>query len=135
MVKTAVAVPPIGGDPGARLAFLSSQLLIMAVDWASTDGGYPRQLRISWRINSSRLRSAIIKADPIRKCDAVGKTRPAMSLSAMIRAMRPHHWLKNGLVFVPILLNHDVFDPAAISHGIVAFIAFSLLASSIYLLN
>ncbi|WP_082767207.1 UbiA family prenyltransferase [Bosea sp. PAMC 26642] len=58
-----------------------------------------------------------------------------MSYSAMIRAMRPHHWLKNGLVFVPILLNHDVFDLNALSHGVVAFIAFSLMASSIYLLN
>lgn len=58
-----------------------------------------------------------------------------MPVPAMIRAMRPHHWLKNGLVFVPILLNHDVFDPAAIGHGFIAFIAFCLLASAIYLLN
>ncbi|MBX9911274.1 MAG: UbiA family prenyltransferase [Beijerinckiaceae bacterium] len=58
-----------------------------------------------------------------------------MSPTAMIRAMRPHHWLKNGLVFVPILLNHDVFDVAAIGHGLIAFVAFSLIASSIYLLN
>jgi len=58
-----------------------------------------------------------------------------MSVTAMIRAMRPHHWLKNGLVFVPILLNHEVFDPTALLHGVVAFVAFSLLASAIYLLN
>lgn len=58
-----------------------------------------------------------------------------MPVPAMIRAMRPHHWLKNGLVFVPILLNHDVFDLAAIGHGFIAFTAFSLLASAIYLLN
>lgn len=58
-----------------------------------------------------------------------------MSVRAMIRAMRPHHWLKNGLVFVPILLNHDVFDLAALGHGATAFVAFSLLASAIYLLN
>lgn len=49
--------------------------------------------------------------------------------------MRPHHWLKNGLVFVPILLNHEVFDPTTLWHGVVAFVAFSLLASAIYLLN
>lgn len=53
----------------------------------------------------------------------------------MIRAMRPHHWLKNGLVFIPILLSHEVFDPAPLWHGVVAFVAFSLLASAIYLLN
>jgi 4-hydroxybenzoate polyprenyltransferase len=58
-----------------------------------------------------------------------------MSVTAMIRAMRPHHWLKNGLVFVPILLNHNVFDLNSIGHGVVAFISFSLMASSIYLLN
>ena len=58
-----------------------------------------------------------------------------MSVKAMIRAMRPHHWLKNGLVFVPILLNHNVFDPYALFCGAVAFFAFSFLASSIYLLN
>ncbi|MGX5735986.1 UbiA family prenyltransferase [Bosea thiooxidans] len=56
-------------------------------------------------------------------------------MTAMIRAMRPHHWLKNGLVFVPILLNHEVFDPTTLWHGVVAFVAFSLLASAIYLLN
>jgi len=58
-----------------------------------------------------------------------------MAVKAMIRAMRPHHWLKNGLVFIPILLNHDVFDLDALKCGVIAFIAFSLLASAIYLLN
>lgn len=58
-----------------------------------------------------------------------------MALPAMLRAMRPHHWAKNGLVFVPILLNHDVFDPKALFYGLIAFVSFSLTASSIYLLN
>lgn len=58
-----------------------------------------------------------------------------MSVTALIRAMRPHHWLKNGLVFIPILLNHDVFDLHALWLGLVAFVAFSLIASAIYLLN
>ncbi len=58
-----------------------------------------------------------------------------MALPAMLRAMRPHHWAKNGLVFVPILLNHDVFDSRALFYGLIAFVSFSLTASSIYLLN
>ncbi|RXT25857.1 hypothetical protein B5U98_04645 [Bosea sp. Tri-39] len=58
-----------------------------------------------------------------------------MALPAMLRAMRPHHWAKNGLVFVPILLNHDVFASKALLYGLVAFVSFSLMASSIYLLN
>ncbi len=66
---------------------------------------------------------------------STGATGRAMSAGALIRAMRPHHWLKNGLVFVPIVLNHDVFDLQALFAGAVAFVAFSLLASAIYLLN
>ncbi len=58
-----------------------------------------------------------------------------MALPAMLRAMRPHHWAKNGLVFVPILLNHDVFASNVLFYGLVAFISFSLMASAIYLLN
>lgn len=65
----------------------------------------------------------------------MGETGLTMSVTAMIRAMRPHHWLKNGLVFVPILLNHDAFDPHALWLGLIAFTAFSLIASAVYLLN
>jgi 4-hydroxybenzoate polyprenyltransferase len=75
---------------------------------------------------------------PVRAaCDRTerGEETRGMVLGAMIRAMRPHHWLKNGLVFVPILLNHEVFDLQSIGQGLVAFVAFSLLASAIYLLN
>lgn len=64
-----------------------------------------------------------------------GRQDGTMALPAMLRAMRPHHWAKNGLVFVPILLNHDVFDAKALFYGLVAFVSFSLMASSIYLLN
>lgn len=50
------------------------------------------------------------------------------------KAIRPHQWLKNLLVFVPMLAAHDL------SFGIfflacVAFISFSLIASSVYVLN
>lgn len=58
-----------------------------------------------------------------------------MAITAMLRAMRPHHWLKNGLVFIPIMLNHDVFDVSALAYGAIAFVSFSLMASAIYLLN
>lgn len=65
----------------------------------------------------------------------VARRAGAFPVTAMVRAMRPHHWLKNGLVFVPILLNHDVFDPLTLAYGAIAFVSFSLMASSIYLMN
>ncbi|MBQ4824485.1 UbiA family prenyltransferase [Leisingera sp. HS039] len=49
-----------------------------------------------------------------------------------IKAMRPHQWLKNLLIFVPALAAHD---PAALLPSFLAFCAFCLAASSIYLIN
>jgi 4-hydroxybenzoate polyprenyltransferase len=54
---------------------------------------------------------------------------------ALLRAMRPHHWLKNTLVFVPILLAYKSLSMAQLGYGLIAFIALSLVASAIYLLN
>lgn len=57
-----------------------------------------------------------------------GRLRP------LLRAMRPHQWLKNVLVVLPLLAAHQ-FTPAAWGQTLMAFAAFSLIASSVYLLN
>ena len=54
---------------------------------------------------------------------------------AFIRAIRPHQWLKNLLIFVPIFLVQRLSDPLSFHQAGMAFIAFSLCASSVYLLN
>ena len=54
---------------------------------------------------------------------------------AVLRAMRIHQWAKNLLVFVPLLTAHLVLDAAAWGKSLLAFAAFSLLASGTYLLN
>ncbi len=51
---------------------------------------------------------------------------------ALLKAMRPRQWLKNLLVFVPMLAGHA---PGGLLDSLVAFVAFSLCASSAYLLN
>jgi 4-hydroxybenzoate polyprenyltransferase len=61
--------------------------------------------------------------------------RSIMQPLSLLRAMRPHHWLKNGLVFVPILLAHELFVFGNFLHGALAFLALSLCASAVYLLN
>ena len=51
---------------------------------------------------------------------------------AMMKALRPHQWSKNLLIFLPMLAAHDVTSlPAALA----AFVAFCLTASSVYLVN
>jgi 4-hydroxybenzoate polyprenyltransferase/phosphoserine phosphatase len=59
---------------------------------------------------------------------------PQPRLSQMLRAMRPHQWLKNVLVFLPALAAHQ-FDGGTLLLALVAFVAFCLTASSVYLLN
>lgn len=56
------------------------------------------------------------------------------ALKPLLKAMRPRQWLKNLLVFVPMLAGHE-FDLWTLNASIVAFVAFSLCASSAYLLN
>lgn len=53
---------------------------------------------------------------------------------AWIKALRAHQWVKNVLIFVPILLAQKL-DAATLFDAVLAFIAFSLCASSVYLLN
>jgi 4-hydroxybenzoate polyprenyltransferase len=53
---------------------------------------------------------------------------------AVWRALRPRHWLKNLLVFVPMLASHAI-SMHAVLQSLVAFAAFCLCASSAYLLN
>ena len=52
-----------------------------------------------------------------------------------LRALRPHQWLKNLLVFVPLLAAHRVTELALTGRALLAVLAFSLCASSGYLLN
>ena len=53
----------------------------------------------------------------------------------LLKALRPAHWLKNLLVFVPLIAAHRLFDLMAIGKSLLAFVAFGLCASSGYLLN
>lgn len=56
-------------------------------------------------------------------------------LRALPAALRVHQWLKNLLVFAPVVLAHDLGDPLRAGRAALAFLAFSLLASGTYLLN
>ncbi len=53
----------------------------------------------------------------------------------VLKEMRVHQWVKNVLIFVPLLTAHRFTDLAALAASGIAFLSFSLLASSVYLLN
>ncbi|HBK44973.1 MAG TPA: UbiA family prenyltransferase [Xanthomonadaceae bacterium] len=54
---------------------------------------------------------------------------------AWLKALRLHQWLKNLLVFVPLLAAHQFMEPGSIVQSILAFLAFGLCASGVYVLN
>ena len=55
-------------------------------------------------------------------------------MSPYFRALRPHQWVKNLLVFLPLLASHND-TPHAWAMAFVAFVAFCLIASGVYVVN
>jgi 4-hydroxybenzoate polyprenyltransferase len=56
-------------------------------------------------------------------------------LRAWIKALRLHQWMKNLLLFLPLLGAHQIFDPDLLMKAVVAFFAFGFCASSVYVVN
>lgn len=52
-----------------------------------------------------------------------------------LKALRLHQWMKNMLIFVPLLAAHQILNTGLLWQGVLAFLFFSLCASSVYVLN
>ncbi|RKT26199.1 4-hydroxybenzoate polyprenyltransferase [Paraburkholderia sp. RAU2J] len=56
-------------------------------------------------------------------------------LRVVLQATRVYQWCKNTLVFLPLLAAHQFTNATAVLNATIAFFAFSLCASSVYLVN
>ena len=56
-------------------------------------------------------------------------------LKSLVRALRLHQWLKNLLLFVPLVISHRIGDPRLMRDAFIGFLSFSLCASAVYLVN
>ncbi len=54
---------------------------------------------------------------------------------ALLVAMRPRQWTKNVIVFIGVVFAQRMFNMLAVERATLAFVAFCLASSSIYLLN
>ena len=54
---------------------------------------------------------------------------------AWIQTLRPKQWTKNLLVFAGVVFSQHLLDPSFAARAAAGFVAFSLLAGSVYLLN
>jgi 4-hydroxybenzoate polyprenyltransferase/phosphoserine phosphatase len=60
---------------------------------------------------------------------------PGDRARAWLRALRVHQWVKGGLVLLPLLASHRLDEPALWGSAALAFVAFSLVASAVYVAN
>ncbi len=77
------------------------------------------------------MRRRVAKNTPLGETFATQRS----GIGGILRAVRVHQWVKNLLVFVPVVLAHRLSDPEAILAAVLAFALFSLAASGVYLLN
>lgn len=65
---------------------------------------------------------------------AVEVHRPIL-IVAMIRALRPKQWTKNGVLLVPLLFAKSIFAQGLALRALLGVALFSLLASGVYVVN
>ncbi|MBU8898935.1 UbiA family prenyltransferase [Corallococcus sp. M34] len=93
-----------------------------------------------WR-ESRQVVVANASASVLRRARELGRPmhrvfeRPATRARTWVKALRVHQWAKNALVFVPLLAAHKAQHPRMVLESVLAFLAFSLCASSVYVLN
>ncbi|WP_321941338.1 UbiA family prenyltransferase [Paraburkholderia tropica] len=73
-------------------------------------------------------------ARKIGNVERVIESRPP-TLKTWSKSLRLHQWLKNLLIFVPLLAAHKLANIDLVFASLLAFLAFGLCASSVYLLN
>lgn len=91
-----------------------------------------RSSRSAWVVSTNRR--LLVKAESIASLGGVFST-PRTLFRNWLKALRVHQWLKNFLLFVPLLAGHQLLNLELLIDGLLAFIAFSLCASSVYILN
>ncbi len=64
------------------------------------------------------------------KCMSIRNT-----ISAYVQLARPHQYVKNAFVWLPLFFGYKLADPIALLNTLLAFFAFCLTASAVYVLN
>lgn len=94
------------------------------VDLVSRDKGFGRT-GIQLDVN--------IQPDSADSGNSTPLTRSRVAI--WFRAIRVHQWVKNVLVLVPALMAHRILESQVLLASVLAFVAFSLCASSVYVVN
>jgi 4-hydroxybenzoate polyprenyltransferase len=56
-------------------------------------------------------------------------------LQPLVKSMRPRQWIKNGLLFIPIIFDQQLTNWPALCRVVLGFVLFCLLSSLVYIIN
>ncbi len=57
------------------------------------------------------------------------------TVSHVVVSMRPHHWVKNGFIFAPLIFSKKLMDLQANLDLLAGFVLFCLVSGTVYILN
>jgi 4-hydroxybenzoate polyprenyltransferase/phosphoserine phosphatase len=81
---------------------------------------------------SKTLAAQVATSTPVvRRFDAAS----SHAVRALLRAMRPHQWVKNLLLFVPVITAHQLTNMTAMDAALRAFAAMCVASAAIYIIN
>jgi len=83
-------------------------------------------------VNASE--TVVSKASTLTSVSQIFRSERA-GFAIWFKALRVHQWLKNLLLFVPLLAAHQIGNAQSLGLLIIAFLSFSLCASSVYITN
>ena len=56
-------------------------------------------------------------------------------LQPLVQTMRPRQWIKNGLLFIPLVFDKQLTNWPALARVVLGFVLFCLLSSLVYIIN
>lgn len=101
--------------------------------------GNDRPDLVLWRESSDAIlvnasKSLTQAAEKITNIDKQFHNRPNQ-LKSILKSLRLHQWAKNVLIFLPLILSHQLTDMNLLLICVYSFFAFGMCASSVYLIN
>ncbi|HZR38454.1 MAG TPA: UbiA family prenyltransferase [Nevskia sp.] len=131
----------IGSDGVHNLSGSGKRARLVA-DYGARGYDYAGNHRVDLKVWSQARRAVVVNASPrlAQQAGALAMLEQvfgaeAGGVRAWLRALRPHQWAKNALLFVPILAAHAWSNLDGLRATALGFAAFCLCASATYLLN
>lgn len=101
---------------------------------AAADVRLAKHVADHWKLFDSVVASDSISSEALHSSH-VAWAAPRSSLATYLKPLRPEHWLKNLLIFVPLFAAHRFFEIGLWERTVLAFVAFGCCASAGYILN